>query len=63
MRAPIAIYSLVISMVVAVAAHSGPDYVPRPQGWFILAPPLTKTGPLTSKFRFERCLSLFKPEK
>jgi hypothetical protein len=36
-------------MILAAAANAAPDYVPRPQGWFLLVPPLTKPKPLTAK--------------
>jgi hypothetical protein len=49
MKPLFALYFLAVCMIVAAAAHAGPDYVPRPQGWFILVPPLTQTGPLTGK--------------
>jgi hypothetical protein len=49
MRPLLALCSLAVCTIVGASAHAGPDYVPRPQGWFILVPPLTKAGPLSSK--------------
>jgi hypothetical protein len=33
--------------VFAASVRANPDYVRRPQGWFILLPPLSKPDPLT----------------
>ena len=49
MKPLLALCSLAVYMIVAAAAHAGPDYVARPRGWFLLVPPLTKASPLSSK--------------
>ncbi len=38
---------LVACAVFAASVCAGSDYVARPQGWFILVPPLSKPDPLT----------------
>jgi len=39
--------ALAACIVLAVSAHADSSYIRRPQGWFLLVPPLTKPDPVT----------------
>jgi hypothetical protein len=44
---PIILAILAMSSITFGTALADPNYVHRPQGWFLLFPPLTKPDPVT----------------